>query len=165
MRLGDIIYYVNSGRDIDEYEVTEISCDKAKIRWVESKEGGVVLENWIHTNIASSERLFDKEEDAKRKKQQLDDEYRLEEQQYFENILDNALKCVHLSEVQANGTILKYKQQVFDVIVQVNRHDSPERRTGLFEATLYEYKGKHYISVYRYFSGSPNGDCVLFKER
>ena len=163
MNVGEKIYYVNSGRMIDEYTITDIDGDnihvKCHICADMFMEADFNLRDFTNGKCV---RLFTDYNEAVAYKTKLDQEFEERRQQRFEEILEEALQSVTLDEVEKFGIILKEKQTDYEAYYS----DSPGGTWT--KAVLYLYEGKQYVIVHKYIEdkdGDVTKRCLTFSER
>lgn len=155
LKVGEKVYYVNSGRQIDEYIVNrELSDDKVELKWV----GDLHIVVTVHRDISKLPQIFDNKEDAIRRKEEMDAEYKMEEYSRINDILSLALAYVNLVDVEKEGVVLGRKVVEFHTLAE----DGVTPVSGYHEAVLYNYKDIHYIAVYRKIEDEPVR-CILFQ--
>jgi len=160
MNIGDNIYYVNSGREIDTYTVYNIEDDKIYVAAdIEPTiKTFFKLQDFKNNNLP---RLFTDLDKAEQFKSKLDYEYEMERQRYFDKILEEALNSVTLSTVENHGVLLKEKKTEYDAYYS----DAPGG--CWYEAKLYLYENKKYIIVYKYsdINDKVTRECIKFCEK
>lgn len=161
MKIGDKVYYVNSGRQIDIYTVTKIENDEVFIACPIDDQLSIKTSFNINDfNSSKLPRIFDNELDAIKLKRKLDEEYEKERQARFDKILEDALNSVTLDTVEKYGTLLKEKKTEYEPFYS----DAPGGEW--YEAKLYLYNGIYYIIAYKCTDyPTERKECIKFCER
>ena len=161
MKIGDKVYYVNSGRQIDVYTVTKIDNDEVFVECPIDDQLSIKTSFNINDfNNSKLPRIFDNESDAIKLKTKLDEDYEIERQNKFDKILEEALNSITLDTVEKHGILLKEKKTEYEPFYS----DAPGGEW--YEAKLYQYDGKQYIIAYKCVDTPElKKECIKFCER
>lgn len=163
MKVGDKIYYVNSGRQIDIYNIDKIDQSTNNVYVSCPIDNQISIKTSFNINDFNNSklpRIFDNEKDALILKGKLDEEYEKERQAKFDKILEEALNSVTLDTVEKYGTLLKEKKTEYESFYS----DAPGGEW--YEAKLYLYNNVYYIIVYKCTDyPTKRKECIKFCER
>ena len=154
MKVGDIVYYVNSGRTIDEFLISFLN-DNGLITLTSTDElpvFSVIVEEKLINNIEKG-RFFTERQMAEARKFWLDEKYEYERLTYYDKLLDDAIVSTDLfDDIIKDGTLIYSKfKTVYDI------------KEGSYSTKLYLYKKKKYIIITRILKGETSPTRFFFE--